>query len=159
MPNSPLTHPHYPPDSSAELAGYDDDFVLWVEQQVELLRLRKFDQLDLENVIEEFSSMGSSRRHELRSRLQVLLMHLLKCQFQPEHKSRSWLSTIYGQRASIADIIEDSPSLQRFVAQYVQDRYKHAAELASIETGLPLSAFPTSNPYSIENLLDENFVP
>jgi hypothetical protein len=156
MPHSALKHP---PDSSTEPASYEDDFVLWVEHQVELLRLNKFDQLDRANVIEELEDMGKNRHHELRSRLQVLTMHLLKCEFQPELKSKSWLLTIHEQRIGISDLFDDSPSLKRFAQDYAQDRYEHAAKLASIETGRPRQTFPATNPYSIEQLLDEDFVP
>jgi hypothetical protein len=156
MPHSALKHP---PDSSTAPAGYEDDFVLWVEHQVSLLRLRQIDELDVANVIEELGDMGKNRQHELRSRLEVLMMHLLKCEFQPEHGTKSWLRTILIQRKGIADLIEESPSLRRYLAQYAQARYKHAVHLASIETDLSRSEFPVANPYSIEQLLDEDFIP
>ena len=71
-------------------ADYETDVVLWSERQAQLLRSQKFDQLDLPNLLEELDAMGASQRKELRSRLVVLPMHLLKCRYQPERKSASW---------------------------------------------------------------------
>lgn len=140
-------------------AGYERDFVLWIEQQLELLRAKKFDQLDLDNVIEEFDDMGKNHRRELKSRLEVLLIHLLKCQFQAELKSRSWLSTFRTQRSEIGRLLEQSPSLKHCVDAYAHDAYLTATELASIETGLPVTTFPSVNPFTPAQLLDTTFVP
>ena len=138
---------------------YESDFVLWIDKQVGLLHEQKFEQLDLGNIIEELDSMGKSLRGELSSRLRVLLLHLLKCQFQPENKSGSWLGTITEQRSEIASLLEQNPSLRREVAQRAQRSYAAAVHGASMETGLPGSIFPSTSPYSHEQLLDPDFFP
>lgn len=149
-PNAPL----HPAD-----AAYERDFALWIAQQAELLRAKRFEQLDLDNLIEEIETVGRSERHELRSRLEQLLLHLLKCQFQPERKSGSWLATLYEQRTRIAAIGKDSPSLKRVIVQFANEAYPHAVRLAAYETGLPASTFPAANPYSKDQLLDPDFIP
>jgi hypothetical protein len=140
-------------------ADYESDFILWIDKQVELLRAKKFEQLDLLNVVEEFDALAKSLRRELSSRLRVLLLHLLKCQFQPENKSGSWLGTITEQRSEIASLLEQNPSLRREVAQRAQRSYAAAVHGASMETGLPGSIFPSTSPYSHEQLLDPDFFP
>lgn len=151
--NSPLL------EDATDPAGYENDFLLWVEQQVELLRAKKFEQLDLNNIIEEMESMGKSLRRELGSRLKVLLMHLLKCEYQPEKKSVSWLGTIAEQRDEIEALLEDNPSLQADVASRSQRAYAQAVRAAARETGLPETTFPPDNPYSAGQLLDHGFFP
>jgi hypothetical protein len=148
-----------PPNDVTDPADYENDFLLWIEKQVELLRAKKFEQLDLDNIIEEMDSMGKSLRRELASRLEVLLMHLLKCQCQPEQKSGSWLGTIHAQRSQIRRLLEENPSLRREVTQGAQRAYASALQGASLETGLPESNFPSENPYSSEQLLDSHFFP
>ena len=37
---------------------YDTDFVEWTAHAVELLRQRRFDEIDLENLIEEIEDLG-----------------------------------------------------------------------------------------------------
>lgn len=148
-----------PPDPATDASGYELDLVLWCEKQAGLLRARQFDQLDLDNLIEELEAMANRDRRELRSRLRVLIMHLLKHQFQPEANSRSWASTIRTQRHEIEELLEQSPSLERLVPQYAEAAFNKAVALASDETGLPRSAFPDANPYSRQELLDEHFLP
>src|SRR5689334_22751273 len=74
--------------------GIDEDYALWLERQIELIRERQFAQLDIDNVIDELEYLLSGRRKSLRTRLAVLTTHLLKCEFQPAHKSNSWIRTI-----------------------------------------------------------------
>ena len=101
------------PSPALAAPGYEEDAVVWMERQIELLRLRKFDQLDLENLLEELEGMVRSERRGLRSRLEVVMLHLLKYQFQPARRSRSWLATLGEQRRKVSLILEDSPSLRR----------------------------------------------
>ena len=155
MPHSSLKYPA----PATDPASYEDDFVLWAAHQGELLRLNRFELLDRKNVIEELEDMGKNRHHALRSRMQVLVMHLLKWQFQSEHRSPSWRRTIQEQRFGIEDLLAESPSLQRFLQDYAQARYPHAVKLASIDTGLPTQAFPPSLPYAIAQLRDDDFLP
>ncbi|MES2017889.1 MAG: DUF29 domain-containing protein [Pseudomonadota bacterium] len=140
-------------DATSDPAGYERDFALWIETQLEILRARKFEQLDLDNVIEELADMGKDHRRELRSRLEVLLIHLLKCQFQAEHKSRSWLSTIRAQRSELHSLLAQSPSLKGAVDAYATDAYPAAVERAAIEI------FPSENPFTPTQLLDTTFIP
>ena len=68
---------------------YEEDFYLWTEEQARLLRSGEFSAIDAANIAEEIESMGRSDRRELKSRLIVLLTHLLKWRYQPEARSRS----------------------------------------------------------------------
>ncbi len=138
---------------------YESDVVLWFEKQVELLRAGKYDQLDRDNLIEELEAMPARDRRELGSRLRVLVIHLLKCNYQPEKISVSWLTTINTQRFEIADLLDQSPSLRREIAARALRAYPSAVRAAALETGLAESAFPNENPFSPDQLLDTHFIP
>src|SRR5689334_876047 len=97
---------------------YDHDFSQWLERQAELLRAKDFERLDLSNLVEEIEDIGKSIKHELASRLEVLIVHLLKCEFQPDHKSSSWTGSIGEQRSQIMRKLKQSPSLKRMVMEY-----------------------------------------
>lgn len=135
------------------------DFALWAERQLALLRDKQFGQLDLDRLIEELDAMASTQRRELKSRLETLMMNLLKCQFQPEPKSRAWLGAVREQRSEIERILEESPSLYSAIDVYAEHVYKAAYERAGAETGIPRAAFPPTNPYSRDQLLNPDFVP
>lgn len=104
-------------------ADYDADFVLWAEHQAALLRANRLDELDREHLIEELDAMSGKDRRELRSRLAVILIHLLKCRFQPERKTSSWAATPGEQRDQVAHLLEQSPSLKASLSQYMTDAY------------------------------------
>ena len=57
---------------------YGTGFLTWTESQAEALRARQVGALDRGNLLAEVESMGASQRHELRSRLKVLLVRLIK---------------------------------------------------------------------------------
>ncbi|MEO7494370.1 MAG: DUF29 domain-containing protein [Massilia sp.] len=138
---------------------YKRDFVRWLETQSAYLRAQQFALLDLDNLVDEIDSMAGNERRELKHRLETLTVHLLKCQFQPERKSGSWLGTIMEQRSAIEELINESPSLRREVEDYVHRCYRKACRRAAAETSIPIKNFPTENPYSTAQILDEDFVP
>ena len=139
---------------------YDQDFNLWLVEQVEHLRQGRINELDLENLAEEVESIGRSDKREVYNRLKVLMTHLLKLQFQPHRRTRSWRSTIREQRQQLRLIFEDSPSLEKTHAPAIFDAvYRTARRNAGEETRLGLGTFPATCPYSLEQVLDEDFFP
>jgi hypothetical protein len=138
---------------------YDRDFCLWLERQAALLRERRFDELDLANLIEEIEAMARKDQKAIKSNLVVLLTHLLKHQFQPEQRSSGWRGSIVEHRQRLRDDFEESPSLRPHAAAVFARAYADARERASAKTGLPLRTFPRSSPYTLEQTLDPRFLP
>jgi hypothetical protein len=122
--------------------AYEDDFVAWLEDQAGRARRGEVEGLDLENIAEELGGMARSDRREIRTRLTVLLVHLLKYAAQPKTRCSSWLATIGEQRTQITTVIDDSPSLRSFPAAVLEQCYAEARSRAALETRLPESAFP-----------------
>jgi len=139
--------------------NYETDFYAWTVEQGRLLRLGELTAIDAANIAEEIEGMGRSDRRELKSRLIVLLAHLLKWLYQPEARSRSWSSTIREQRQQVELILEDSPSLRPTVAQILQQVYSAARERAADETGLADDAFPQRPPFTTDEVLSRSFLP
>lgn len=133
---------------------YNQDFYLWTKTVVQQLKENKFNEIDIPNLIEEIESMGKSEKRELKTRLIVLLMYLLKWQYQPEKRSESWRSTISEQRICIETLLEDSPSLQPLLAEVFADCYQKARLKASDETGIKLNFFPQESPFTLEEILE-----
>jgi hypothetical protein len=136
---------------------YDQDFLQWTRQQVDYLRKGYWVGLDVNNLVEELEALGRSEQRELGSYLQVLLMHVLKCQYQPEQRTASWDNTVVNCRDSIQDCLEDTPSLRRFLEDpdWVEKYYRRARREAAKETQKSLDSFPAQCPYSIEQILNE----
>jgi hypothetical protein len=138
---------------------YERDFYAWTRDQAAKLRARAHNDIDWDNVAEEIETVGRSDKKEIRSRLEVLLRHLLKWQFQPDKRKSGWHSTISEQRTQLLSLIEDSPSLRDFPGQELEKMYRIARLKADDETGLGLQSLPPKCPYTIGQVLDEEFLP
>jgi ribosomal protein L29 len=138
---------------------YDADFYTWTQEQARLLRERRWADLDLENLIDEVASVGSSEKREIRNRLVGLLAHLLKWKYQPAHRGASRRSTIREQRQQLAEIVEASRSLAGYLKQQAVERYVGATLRAAEETGIAIGVFPKDCPFTAEQVLDPDFFP
>ena len=137
---------------------YEQDFYLWLNTTAELLRSRQLDDVDFDNLIEEIEDMGKDKRRELQSRLRVLLMHLLKYQYQPSRRSSSWISTILEQFDQIESLLKNSPSLKPYYLEIFAETYSKAVRFASAETKLPIKTFPRDSPFSPEDVINSDFI-
>lgn len=141
-------------------ATYETDFHAWALQNASMLRQGRLDELDIEHIAEELEGMSASERRELLNRLQVLLLHLLKYQYQPESRGKNWLLTISHQRTAIERLLEQSPSLGGMLnEETVAKVYAKAVREAVIETDLERHLFPVACPYLIERVLEEDWLP
>src|SRR5918997_7089242 len=136
---------------------YELDFYAWTQEQAKLLQEGKWDCLDVPNLIEEIESLGKQERRELRNRLGILLGHLLKWEFQPENRSKSWFATIREQRSQVLQLIDESPSLQPYLSEALKIAYQSGLNLAVRETSLSYKVFPQECPYTPEQVLGLDF--
>lgn len=132
---------------------YDTDFYTWTIQTAQLLKERRFSELDLDNLIEEIEDLGRSEYRALGSRLEVLLMHLLKAKYQPEMHTKSWDLTIQEQRLRIHRLLRDNPGLKSKLTQAWDDAWKPALIQAQKETGLDAAAFGQENPFTLDEVI------
>jgi hypothetical protein len=138
---------------------YETDYLQWIKTTVKKLRFGDYTNVDWENLIEEFEDIGRSERRSLKSNLIVVLVHLLKWQFQPEHRSGSWEGSIIEHRRRIREAILESPSLQAYLESIFVECYPQAVKQAKGETRLPLEAFPQQCPYGLLEVLNDEFLP
>ncbi|NOS87336.1 MAG: DUF29 domain-containing protein [Methylococcaceae bacterium] len=136
---------------------YEHDFYSWIQHHVALLKDSRFDEMDVNNLIEELEGMAKKDERELVSRLIILIAHLLKWQYQPNMQSNSWQSSIIEQRAQILFLLEDVPSLSNKISAALLRAYPKAREIAVKETGLV--DLPKQCPYNEKQMLDDDFYP
>lgn len=141
------------------LDSHDQDFYAWAMKSAESLRQGRIADLDIEHLAEEIEDMGRGVKRALAHRLTVLLAHLLKWEFQPEFRSRSWRYTIIEQRDAIADLLEESSSLKHGLEEVASKAYQRAVRDAADETELKATAFPAQCPWSLEQALDAEYWP
>lgn len=146
---------------------YDTDYSQWAQRNAELLQARRFEELDIAHLLEELSDMSKSDQRELRSRLLVLIAHLLKWDYQyqtlterwREFKGDSWRATIIEQRKQLATLLKQSPDLKAAIEETIAAVYPDAVDVTCKETRLPLATFPSVCPYSRAQLFDDDFYP
>lgn len=136
---------------------YEQDFYAWTLAQSELLLARDWSKLDIENLAEEILSLGKQQKHELRNRLGILIGHLLKWDYQPKLRGKSWRATIREQRDEILDILKENPSLKPYLDEAIQKGFRQGINLVLRETPLDVDDLPSECPYEIAQLLDLKF--
>jgi hypothetical protein len=141
------------------MTDYQKDFYSWTREQAELLRSGRFDELDIVNLIEEIETLGRSEKRELENRLTVLLVYLLKWQYQPARRGQNWQLTIQEQRLELFDVLNDNPGLKSQLQALLTHSYRKAKIRASKETGLDIDDFPSTSPWEFARLMDEAFFP
>jgi Domain of unknown function DUF29 len=134
---------------------YEQDFYAWTQRQVELLQAGRWNELDIENLIEEIESLGKQQRQELRNRLGVLLGHLLKWRYQPEARSRSWTATIREQRRRIQEHVQDNPSLKSYLSEAITRGYQDGLDLVERETPIEMETLSQTCPFSLSEIFEE----
>jgi hypothetical protein len=142
-------------------ALYEQDFYTWAMTTAALIRHGEWRDLDAAMLAEEIESLGISRAHAVTSHLKQLVMHLLKWYYQPERRQtgHSWESTIINARSEIAALLEENPGLKSQLETFLAKAYPTARRLARAQTRLPLTTFPASCPWTLEQVLDDDFFP
>jgi Domain of unknown function DUF29 len=136
---------------------YETDIALWSDRQAEALRRRAFNEIDWINVAEEIADVGKRDRDRINGALRTALVHLLEWQFQPEARSNAWRAAVVKARERITKLIEDSPSLQAYLAEQLTRAFAAARRIAEAET--ELVGLPEACPWTVEQVLDHAFWP
>lgn len=135
---------------------YESDYALWAEVMAQKLQEKRFselEELDLNNLVEEIQDLSKRERDKLLSSIRLILHHLLKWDYQPQKRSKSWQITIERERENIQLYLEDSPSLRRYLCQeWVNKMYRTARLDANKEIRLEM---PANCPYTVQDVFEK----
>jgi hypothetical protein len=137
---------------------YEDDYLLWLEKNIQLLASRQLKDLDYENLIEELEALGRSERKAAESLVKQLLIHLLLYEYWTNERLRNsdrWQVEIATFRDQLRDELK-SKTIYNHVVEQLEPLYKRAVKLAALKSGVKL---PIACPYTIEQILDEEWLP
>ncbi len=146
-------------NDEVKTTAYQADFDLWLKQTVQLLQAERWQELDVENLVEEIEGLSKSERRGIASQLTRLILHLLKWQFQPQKRSDSWLDSITDARTQIDLALKDSPSLSDYSVEQLEQSYQRARRQAAKQTQLEITAFPVECPYLLADILSDDWLP
>jgi hypothetical protein len=150
---------------------YDKDFVLWVEENLKLLKDKQFDLVDWEHLLEEIEDMGNRHLDSVVSFMAVILEHLYKWEnFRENEKmGNGWIKSIINSRTSIYKLFRKYPSLKVKAQFELENAWNDAIlelvswfkdpeniHLAKKYFGrIPTEKdFPEKCPYTFEQILD-----
>jgi hypothetical protein len=146
---------------------HDQDLQSWIASTIQHLKNRQFDALDIEYLIEELNDLGKSEKNALTSNLMILLAHLLKLKVQdaPDSMKMSWYHSVIEHRQRVLNNLENTPSLKSFLLEAINRAYSQGRKLAIKESkfaafGVRIadeSEYPDICPFSVEQILDEDF--
>lgn len=141
--------------NSAVASLYESDETGWLEWTADLVAQGRCDELDRENLSEFLRDMARRDKREVRSRLRILLTHLLKWEYQQDKQTGSWRATILTQRRDLKMILESS-TLRNHASEILAETYRDALEMAAVETMIAEEVFPCESPWSLDQLMDED---
>ncbi|MFM7792828.1 MAG: DUF29 domain-containing protein [Microcystis panniformis] len=138
---------------------YEIDDSLWLEETIELLKARKFDALDLENLIEELEDLGNEKKFRVASFLQQIIRHTLLLQFwtrEREYNQVHWKAEIVSFKDQLKRYL--TTNLRKYLEQEFDNIYEDAVRYVRQKTNNQVN-FPDICPYSLAELLDPNWLP
>ncbi|WP_016952084.1 DUF29 domain-containing protein [Anabaena sp. PCC 7108] len=137
---------------------YDTDDNLWLEETIELLKQKQFNQLDVENLIEELIRWGKRDLAKGKSFLRQIIIHLLLLQYwQVEYDKnyRHWIGEIKTFRYDLNNHL--TTNLINKLQEDLENVYQSAVDFVQIKTDLTIST--EKCPYTMTQLLDNSYLP
>ncbi len=141
---------------------YDRDYYAWLEENAHAIREGGVHEIDWHNLAQELEDMGRSEKRALQSELARVMAHLLKWTYQGKRRrlsEHSWRATIDDAREKAADLLTESPSLRGELPELLPKAYRQAVRGVIIDTNLPETTFPPVCPWTLAQVMDENFWP
>ena len=139
---------------------YDTDFYAWAQAQAAALRAKDWAAVDIDHLAEEVDDLGRSVQHAIESQLERLLLHLLKWRYDPAQDPRQlWRLSLLDARHELSKHLAENRRLRGFPAERLADAYRYARRAAAVETELPPVTFPEACEWTIDQILDEDFLP
>lgn len=139
--------------------SYGHDTAAWAAEQAELMRQRRYDLIDWDNVIEEIEDVGKSERRAIESRAARVIEHLVKLDYSKDAYPRAkWRGSVRLHRESLKELLAENRSLSAQLPQLLRTAWADAHSAA--ERNLRDDEFrfvPDAMPYAPEQLLDDTY--
>jgi hypothetical protein len=136
---------------------YDRDYNSWLAETTSLLCQGQLDKLDCEHLIEELEALGRNEKNAVESLVIQIIIHLLLYQYWQQERdfnTRHWQTELFTFRTQLE--LRLTTNLKNYLSTRLNYLYSKAAKTAQLKSGLQL---PNNNPYSLEPILDENWLP
>ena len=137
---------------------YERDYLLWLEENVRLLSDRQLQEIDYDHLIEELESLGRSEKRTVESLMKQLLIHLLLYQYgatEDQRNANHWSLEILTFSDQLNEELA-AKTIYNYLVDNLDKIYQSAMKLAAQKSQLSL---PQQCPYTLQQILDENWLP
>jgi hypothetical protein len=137
---------------------YETDYEGWLQATINLLKTRQLDLLDCEHLIEELEALGNEQKRAVESLLEQIIRHLLLYQYWAtkfERNANHWEAEIIGFRTQLRRRL--TSNLRHHLVEELPAIYRDALKFVIAKT--KLNFLPSECPYTLEQILDENWLP
>ena len=131
-----------------------NDYFLWAYEQAAHIRAGRFDQVDVVNVADEIEDVGKREFEAVVSRLEQILLYMLKWDYQPSRRLPSWADAVAENRERLTDDLSDSPSLVMRLPDAIQRAYRYARHGASEDLLIAVDQLPETCPYGHRHITE-----
>ncbi|WP_299227914.1 DUF29 domain-containing protein [Sulfurihydrogenibium sp.] len=107
---------------------YEKDYYRWVNENLQLLKEKKYDSVDWENLLEEIEDLGRKHLESVISYMAIILQHLYKIDnFKIyEYSGKSWINSVLHARKSLEKLFLEYPSLKQKAVENIEKAWKRA---------------------------------
>ncbi|BAZ32471.1 hypothetical protein NIES4074_49770 [Cylindrospermum sp. NIES-4074] len=137
---------------------YESNYLQWLEETIKCLKNRQLADIDYENLIEELEDLAKNEKRRVRSLLEQIIRHLLLYQYWDLEKPRNanhWAAEITSFRNQLNEDL--TANLHNHLDENFSIIYSHALDYVKAKT--MLNNLPEVCPYSLEQILDKNWLP
>lgn len=134
----------------------DKDYDLWLSQQANLLRNGRFEELDLENLIEELEALVRGEKAAIESLAYQIILHKLLIHYWYEESERNrnhWRAEINNFQFQLNNKL--TTNLKKYLRERLEKIFLKAKKGAELKTGLS-ERFPENICYSLAEIIGEN---
>ncbi|WP_373525295.1 DUF29 domain-containing protein [Nostoc sp.] len=137
---------------------YEFNYLQWLEETIKCLKNRQLADVDYENLIEELEDLAKNEKRRVRSLLEQIIRHLLLYQYWDLEKPRNanhWTAEIISFRNQLNEDL--SAHLRNHLEDNFNIIYSNASDYVKAKT--KLTNLPELCPYTLEQILDKNWLP
>lgn len=140
---------------------YETDHHRWLEEQADLLREGRLEDIDVANLVEEFEELAVEERASVESHTETVVERLLKLQYSPaDRPRRGWRLAVTRHRGRLSKRL--TATLRRHLEGSLEAVFEDARRAAAIGLEVdqvPADQLPAACPYTLDQILDRDWLP
>ena len=138
---------------------YNLDYLAWYETTLEQVKNYQLNDLDLESLSEVLENLVRDTKQSGESYLKQMIIYLLLIEYWKSESinHRHWATEIDNFRGELE--IDLTTNLRKHLSNKKDLIYQKAIKNVNLKTGLNKKTFPDQCPYTLEQLLDNDWFP